>query len=154
MPGSGDGCFHAGDQFGADGGVAGGLPGVEADHEAVVGVDVDFRDLQVVADGLVAALPGQGLLDLGTAGAELLADDVAAASLHERAAVAAEVKPRSATHTTFRQGPFTQIVLAHPEAPFTRMHGFGHYHDTYRKIDGAWRIAGCKLTRIRLDFDD
>jgi hypothetical protein len=43
---------------------------------------------------------------------------------------------------------------AHPEAPFTRMHGFGHYHDTYRKVDGAWRIAGCTLTRVRVDFDD
>jgi hypothetical protein len=41
---------------------------------------------------------------------------------------------------------------AHPEAPFTSMHGFGHYHDTYRKVDGAWRIADCKLTRIRVDI--
>ena len=41
-----------------------------------------------------------------------------------------------------------------PQAPFTSMHGFGHYHDTDRKVDGAWRIAGCKLTRIRVAFKD
>jgi hypothetical protein len=43
---------------------------------------------------------------------------------------------------------------AHPGAPFTRMHGFGHYHDTYRKVDGAWRIAACTVTRIHVDVDD
>ncbi|MQY10934.1 hypothetical protein SRB5_10480 [Streptomyces sp. RB5] len=41
---------------------------------------------------------------------------------------------------------------AHPEAPFSRMHGFGHYHDTYRKVDGVWRIAGTRLTRLRLEY--
>jgi hypothetical protein len=41
---------------------------------------------------------------------------------------------------------------AHPEAPFTSMHGFGHYHDTYRKVAGVWRIAGSELTRLRVDF--
>ncbi|ROO87754.1 SnoaL-like protein [Actinocorallia herbida] len=41
---------------------------------------------------------------------------------------------------------------AHPEAPFSFMHGFGHYHDTYRKVDGRWRISGCELTRLRLEI--
>lgn len=30
------------------------------------------------------------------------------------------------------------------------LHGFGHYHETYRKIDGQWRIATLHLTRTRL----
>lgn len=30
------------------------------------------------------------------------------------------------------------------------LHGFGHYHETYRKEDGAWRIATLHLTRLRL----
>ncbi|MCG7631862.1 nuclear transport factor 2 family protein [Gordonia McavH-238-E] len=29
------------------------------------------------------------------------------------------------------------------------LHGFGHYHDEYRKIHGAWRIDAMRLTRIR-----
>lgn len=29
-------------------------------------------------------------------------------------------------------------------------HGFGHYHETYRKMDGAWRIATVRLTRLRI----
>jgi hypothetical protein len=41
-----------------------------------------------------------------------------------------------------------------PDARFTKMHGFGHYHDTYRKVDGAWRISGADLTRLRLEFVD
>ena len=31
------------------------------------------------------------------------------------------------------------------------LHGYGHYHETYRKIDGAWRIQSMKLTRLRVD---
>jgi len=30
------------------------------------------------------------------------------------------------------------------------LHGFGHYHETYRKQDGHWRIASLHLTRTRL----
>lgn len=41
---------------------------------------------------------------------------------------------------------------AHPEAPFTSMHGFGHYHERYRRVDGEWRIAGFDQTRIRMEF--
>jgi hypothetical protein len=32
------------------------------------------------------------------------------------------------------------------------LHGFGHYHETYRKVDGAWKIASTRLTRLRLDI--
>jgi uncharacterized protein (TIGR02246 family) len=34
----------------------------------------------------------------------------------------------------------------------TRMHGHGHYHDTYEKIDGRWRIKSSTLTRLHMDF--
>jgi hypothetical protein len=30
------------------------------------------------------------------------------------------------------------------------LHGYGHYHETYRKTDGEWRIATLHLTRTRL----
>lgn len=34
----------------------------------------------------------------------------------------------------------------------TEMHGYGHYTETYEKIDGEWRIASSTLTRLRTDF--
>ena len=43
-------------------------------------------------------------------------------------------------------------MLRWPEgSPIASMHGYGHYHETYEKIDGQWRIASCKLTRLRVD---
>jgi hypothetical protein len=30
------------------------------------------------------------------------------------------------------------------------VHGYGHYHDTYRKVGGDWKIDSVRLTRIRL----
>ena len=36
----------------------------------------------------------------------------------------------------------------------SRLLGFGHYHETYEKADGEWRIASSKLTRLHMDFTD
>jgi hypothetical protein len=35
--------------------------------------------------------------------------------------------------------------------PFKWLHGYGHYHERYMRIDGAWRIAEIRLTRLRVD---
>ena len=37
-------------------------------------------------------------------------------------------------------------------APFKTMHGSGHYHVDYEKVDGAWLITDLKLSRIKLEF--
>jgi hypothetical protein len=45
-------------------------------------------------------------------------------------------------------------MLRWPEgSPISSIHGYGHYHETYEKIDGEWRIASCRLTRLRVDAD-
>jgi hypothetical protein len=31
-------------------------------------------------------------------------------------------------------------------------HGFGHYHEKYRRIDGRWLISFMTISRIRLDW--
>jgi hypothetical protein len=33
----------------------------------------------------------------------------------------------------------------------TTLHGYGHYHETYEKAGGKWRIKTLKLTRLRND---
>lgn len=40
-----------------------------------------------------------------------------------------------------------------PGKGFKRMLGWGHYHETYRKVDGGWRIASLKLTRLRVETE-
>ena len=39
----------------------------------------------------------------------------------------------------------------HPREGWKSITGRGHYHDTYRREDGQWRIATLQLTRVRLD---
>jgi uncharacterized protein (TIGR02246 family) len=34
----------------------------------------------------------------------------------------------------------------------TELHGYGHYHESYEKVDGDWRIRRSELTRLRMDF--
>jgi len=44
------------------------------------------------------------------------------------------------------------IVFLDPEVAsglsFSTLHGYGHYRETYRKVNGRWRIATLDLTRI------
>jgi len=37
-------------------------------------------------------------------------------------------------------------------APGLNLDGWGHYHETYEKIDGQWRITSSTLTRLRTDL--
>jgi 3-phenylpropionate/cinnamic acid dioxygenase small subunit len=37
-------------------------------------------------------------------------------------------------------------------APAVTLHGYGHYHETYVKRDGHWRIKTSRLTRLREDI--
>jgi hypothetical protein len=36
--------------------------------------------------------------------------------------------------------------------PAVTLHGYGHYHETYEKLDGQWRITSSRLTRLREDI--
>jgi hypothetical protein len=40
----------------------------------------------------------------------------------------------------------------HPREGWKSIVGRGHYHETYRRTDGVWRIATLTLTRLRLDI--
>jgi hypothetical protein len=37
--------------------------------------------------------------------------------------------------------------------PGLTLHGYGHYHETYEKNGGQWRIKSSKLTRLREDLE-
>jgi SnoaL-like domain len=43
-----------------------------------------------------------------------------------------------------------QDILLWPNG--MRMEGYGHYHETYEKNGGEWRIASSTLTRLHMDF--
>ena len=33
-----------------------------------------------------------------------------------------------------------------------KLQGWGHYHETYRKLEGEWKIASVQLARLKLVF--
>jgi hypothetical protein len=39
-----------------------------------------------------------------------------------------------------------------PETGLDELHGWGHYHEEYEKVEGAWRIRSTRLTRLRHDL--
>ena len=68
--------------------------------------------------------------------------------------------------TTVHQGHMPEIALTSPTTATgiwalndivifptgVRLDGYGHYHETYVKADGEWRIASSTLTRLHMDF--
>lgn len=54
------------------------------------------------------------------------------------------------TSATTAQGVWAmEDMLRWPDG--TELHGYGHYHETYEKHHGRWRIATSTLTRLRMD---
>jgi hypothetical protein len=47
----------------------------------------------------------------------------------------------------------TDVLRAGEGAPFRTVRGHGHYHEEYRRIDGAWKIARLRLTRLIVDIE-
>jgi hypothetical protein len=44
-------------------------------------------------------------------------------------------------------------MLRWPEGgPIKELHGYGHYHETYERVAGQWRVKSFKLTRLRVDM--
>jgi hypothetical protein len=44
-------------------------------------------------------------------------------------------------------------VLRWPEgAAVKTLHGYGHYHETYRRLDDRWHIQSSRLSRLRVDI--
>jgi len=36
-------------------------------------------------------------------------------------------------------------------SPIAYLHGYGHYHERYVRIDGAWKFRSVELRRLRVD---
>jgi hypothetical protein len=41
-----------------------------------------------------------------------------------------------------------QVFEPNGGEPLLTLHGCGHYHESYRKVDGRWRIASSRITRL------
>ena len=46
-------------------------------------------------------------------------------------------------------------MLRWPDGTFQlkTLHGYGHHHETYERIDGQWLIKSLRLTRLRVDVE-
>ena len=66
---------------------------------------------------------------------------------------------------TIHQGHMPEIELTSPTTatgiwalhdiviwPTGRLEGAGHYHETYEKTDGGWRIKSLRLTRLHAEM--
>jgi len=92
----------------------------------------------------------------------VLGDDTV--SVEGRAAVVDIIEQGTAGVTTVHHGHCHEVWVDSPDAArgiiafedlgFSKrtgeivMHGYGHYHETYRREDGAWRILESRIPRM------
>lgn len=48
--------------------------------------------------------------------------------------------------------PMVDHVVCTPDQPNSEITGYGFYHETYERIDGAWKVKTSRLERVRMDF--
>ena len=46
---------------------------------------------------------------------------------------------------------FTDRFFMPPGSRFARLSGYGHYHETYEKVDGAWLLKTTRVSRIKIE---
>lgn len=86
----------------------------------------------------------------GAANITKLVKDLVAPALTIHHGHMPEIELTSAT--TARGVLAMEDLIWWPEgSPRKMLHGFGHYHETYEKIDGRWLVKTLRLTRLRVD---
>lgn len=89
---------------------------------------------------------------------------------HGAAPYVAKMAPLLQVVTTVHQGHTPEITILSADSatgiwamedklwtdpdsslPFKTLHGYGHYHERYIRLDGEWRIAEIRLSRLRVD---
>jgi hypothetical protein len=93
--------------------------------------------------------------DMVNHGREEIVTNVSTALVGARTAHHGHMPEIEITSDTTATGIWSmEDMLQWPEGgPMRTLHGYGHYHETYEKLDGDWRIKTMKLTRLRRDVD-
>jgi hypothetical protein len=76
-----------------------------------------------------------------------------AVSCHQNLGGEIEISDEGNANAIWAMQDVIEWEEAHPRFGWKSILGRGHYHETYRKEGGAWRIATLTLTRLRLDTE-
>ena len=74
-----------------------------------------------------------------------------AVSVHQGLGGEVEIEADGSARAIWAMQDIIEWQDRHPRTGWKSILGRGHYHETYRIEDGAWRIATLTLTRLSLD---
>lgn len=74
--------------------------------------------------------------------------DLGIVSVHQGHTVEIEVDSETTARAVWGM---TDRLYFPPGGPFAVMTGYGHYHETYEKSGGAWRIKTSRIARLRVE---
>ena len=109
--------------------------------------EIFTADMQVISPN------GQVWLNGGAAFAASLKQSLEhSVSAHQGFMGEIEILDAQSATAIWSMQDFIEWQDRHPREGWKSINGCGHYHDTYRRNDGIWRIATLSLTRLRLDI--
>lgn len=112
---------------------------------------VDFRDAtRDLRTGLDASpVPLENLIH----GNKAIADLIALAGERMDSVHHASIPEIEILSETTAKGlwPMVDRLIFKMDGPVSELVGYGHYHETYEKVKGAWKVKTMKLTRTRVD---
>jgi hypothetical protein len=104
-------------------------------------------DLQIVTpDGRIWLEGGQAYADSLAYGLQN------AVSCHQGLTAEIEIVDETHASAVWAMQDAIEWTDRHPREGWKAIVGRGHYHETYRREAGTWRIASLTLTRLRLDI--
>lgn len=115
-----------------------------------------WDDLRSVftADMQVITPDGRVWLEGGDAYAASLRNSLEhAVSCHQGLTAEIEVLDADTATGIWAMQDVIEWPQSHPREGWKAILGRGHYHETYRREGGQWRIATLTLTRLRLDIE-
>ena len=105
------------------------------------------------ADFKIVSPDGSVWLEGGEAYAQSLAKGLAdAVSCHQGLTGEIEIEDDDRASAIWAMQDVIEWTDRHPREGWKAILGRGHYHETYRREGGTWRIATLTLTRLRLDI--
>jgi hypothetical protein len=109
---------------------------------------------QVFAGDLKVLTPdGEVYTEGGDTYAEALRHSLEhAVSVHQGLMGEVEIEPDGTGRAVWAMQDVIAWADRHPRTGWKSIVGRGHYHETYRREEGAWRIATLTLTRLSLDI--
>jgi SnoaL-like domain len=95
--------------------------------------------------------PAMNVVMKGNASWSSALADMGIVSVHQGHNAEIEILSETRARAIWSMTDRMYVTRPNDAIPFTELVGHGHYHETYEKLDGVWKIRTTHITRLRVE---